>query len=63
MLGGGIRIERYFNKSRNARRVATRHDKTALSFLAFVEITSIRYQMRFANETWIRGKPPASASG
>ena len=45
------RIERYFNKIKNARRVATRYDKTASSFLAFVEITSIRYWLRFVNET------------
>jgi hypothetical protein len=30
------RIERFFNKLKNARRVATRYDKTADSFLAFV---------------------------
>jgi transposase len=44
------RIERYFNKIKNARRVATRYDKLALSFLAFVELTSIRYWIRFVHE-------------
>ena len=35
-------VERCFNKLKNARRVATRYDKTAESFLGFVDITSIR---------------------
>ena len=45
------RIERYFSKIKNARRVATRYDKLANSFLAFVEITSIRYWLRFVDRT------------
>lgn len=45
------RIERYFNKIKNARRVATRYEKLAASFLGFVEITSIRYWLRFVNMT------------
>jgi len=36
------RIERCFNKMKNARRLATRYDKTALSYLGFVHIVSIR---------------------
>lgn len=32
-------VERCFNKLKNARRVATRYDKTAESFLGFIEIT------------------------
>ena len=35
-------VERCFNKLKNARRVATRYDKTAESFLGFVDIASIR---------------------
>ncbi len=35
------RVERCFNKLKNARRVATRYDKTAESFLGFIDITSI----------------------
>ncbi|WP_227286526.1 IS5 family transposase, partial [Boseongicola sp. H5] len=35
-------VERCFNKLKNARRVATRYDKTAQSFLGFIDITSIR---------------------
>ena len=32
-------VERCFNKLKNARRVATRYDKTAESFLGFIDIT------------------------
>lgn len=36
------RIERCFNKLKNARRLATRYDKTAASYLGFVQIAAIR---------------------
>lgn len=39
-------VERFFNKLKNARRVATRYDKTAESFPGFIEITSIRVWLR-----------------
>lgn len=39
-------LERCFNKLKNARRVATRYDKTAKSFLGFIDITSIRLWLR-----------------
>ena len=39
-------VERCFNKLKNARRIATRYDKTAESFLGFVDITSIRLWVR-----------------
>jgi transposase len=45
------RIERFFNKLKNARRVATRYDKTANSFLGFVHITSIKIWLRFVNRS------------
>jgi len=45
------RIERFFNKLKNARRVATRYDKTADSFLAFIQIASIKIWLRFVNRT------------
>ena len=35
-------VERRFNEFKNARGVATRYDKTAESFLGFIDITSIR---------------------
>ena len=39
-------VERCFNKLKNARRVATRYDKTAESYLGFIDITSIRLWIR-----------------
>jgi transposase len=45
------RIERFFNKLKNARRVATRYDKTVDSFLAFVQLASIKIWLRFVNTT------------
>lgn len=39
-------VERCFNKLRNARRADTRYDKTAESFLGFIDITSIRLWLR-----------------
>lgn len=45
------RIERFFKKLKNARRVATRYDKTADSFLAFVQLASIKIWLRFVNRT------------
>ena len=46
------RIERCFNKLKNSRRLATRYDKTAASFLGFVQVASIRLWIRhFVNTT------------
>jgi transposase len=46
------RIERCFNKLKNWRRLATRYDKTADSYLGFVLIASVRLWMRaFVNRT------------
>jgi transposase len=39
-------VERCFNKLKNARRVAKRYDKTAESFLGFIDIASIRLWLR-----------------
>ena len=39
-------VERCISKLKNARRVATRYDKTAESFLGFIDITSIRPRHR-----------------
>jgi transposase len=44
-------VERCFNKLKNARRVATRYDKTANSFMGFIDITSIRLWLRHLS-TW-----------
>ncbi len=40
------RVERCFNKLKNARRLATRYDKTAESYLGFIQIVSIKLWMR-----------------
>jgi len=39
-------VERCFNKLKNARRPATRYDKTADSYLSFIHIVSIQMWMR-----------------
>lgn len=44
-------IERFFNKLKHFRRIATRYDKLANSFFGFVQIASIRLWTRFAHRT------------
>lgn len=47
-----IRIERCFNRLKNWRRLATRHDKTAAIYLGFGLVASVRLWMRiFVNRT------------
>jgi transposase len=43
-------IERFFNKIKQCRRAATRYDKLAANYLAFVKLASIRIWLR-ANES------------
>jgi transposase len=43
-------IERFFNRIKQCRRVATRYDKLAANYLAFVQLASIRLWLR-ANES------------
>ena len=38
--------ERFFNRSNNVGRVATRYDKLAANYLAFVQLASIRLWLR-----------------
>ena len=38
-------IERFFNKIKHCRRVATRYDKLAANYLAFVQLASIRLSL------------------
>ena len=40
-------VERFFNKIKQCRRVATRYDKLAANYLAFVQLASIRLWLRF----------------
>jgi transposase len=39
-------IERFFNKIKQCRRVATRYDKLAANYLAFIQLVSIRLWLR-----------------
>jgi transposase len=43
-------IERFFHKIKQCRRVATRYDKLAANYLAFIKLASIRIWLR-ANES------------
>jgi len=45
------RIERFFNRLKNSRRVATRYDKLIETFSAFVLLSSIRIWIRFVHAT------------
>lgn len=45
------RIERFFNRIKNSRRVATRYDKLVESFAAFVLLATIRLWLRFVHAT------------
>ena len=39
-------VERFFNKIKQCRRIATRYDKLAANYLAFVKLASIRLWLR-----------------
>src|SRR6516162_3496077 len=39
-------VERFFNKIKQCRRVATRYDKLAVNYLAFIQLASIRILLR-----------------
>lgn len=45
-------VERYFNKLKYARRLASRYDEAADSFLGFIQLISIRlWTRKFVNES------------
>jgi len=44
-------VERFFNKIKHCRRIATRYDKRAANYLAFVQLASIRLWLRVNEST------------
>ena len=44
-------VERFFNKIRQCRRVATRYDRLAANDLAFIQLASIRLWQRIDGST------------
>jgi transposase len=47
----GIARRRFFNKIKQCRRVATRYDKLAANYLAFIQLASIRLWLRVNEST------------
>lgn len=45
------RIERFFNKIKHYRRIATRYDKTAENFLAALKLAAVRIWLRSYEST------------
>src|SRR6202521_5124607 len=48
-------VERFFNKIKQCRRIATRYDKLAANYLAFVKLAAIRIWLRRDHQTCRRG--------
>jgi hypothetical protein len=44
-------VEQFFNKIKHCRRVATRYDKLAANYLAFIQLASIRLWLRINEST------------
>ena len=44
-------VERFFNRMKHCRRIATRYEKHAANFLAFVKLAAIRLWLRFNEST------------
>jgi transposase len=44
-------VERFFNKIKHCRRAATRYDKLAANYLAFVQLVSIQLWLRVNKST------------
>ena len=44
-------VERFFNKIKQCRRVATRYDKLAANYLAFIQLASIKLWLRVNEST------------
>ena len=48
-------VERFWSKAKQYRRVATRYEKTARNFLAFVRVASIMILLQFHADSCARG--------
>jgi hypothetical protein len=49
-------VERFFKKIEQCRRIATRYDKLAVNYLAFIKLASIRLWLRAYESTpWSKG--------
>ena len=44
-------VERFFNKIKQCRRIATRYDKLAANYLAFIKLASISLWLRTYEST------------
>lgn len=44
-------VERFFNRIKHCRRIATRYEKLATNYLAFVKLASIRLWLRVNEST------------
>ena len=44
-------VERFFNKIKQCRRIATRYDKLAANYLAFIKLASIRLWLQTYEST------------
>jgi transposase len=44
-------VERFFNKLKQFRRIATRYDKHGASFLAFIQLAAVRISLRSIEST------------
>ena len=51
------RVERFFNRIKQCRRVATRYDKLAVNYLAFVQLASIRLWLRVSESAPLAHQP------
>ena len=45
------RVERFFNKLKQFRRIATRYDKLGTSFMAFIQLAAVRISLRLIEST------------
>ena len=52
-------VERFFNKMKQWRRIATRYDKLAANYLAFIKLAAIRIWLRdFESTSQFGGSAP-----